>query len=338
MLLFVLQDAMMKALLGDFTVWMLISARAVVTVLVMVPLILWLGAPHRLRTPLWPLHLARAFLFATGFSMFYTAFPFMGLAEVTTIFFAAPLFTAMLAALLLGERIGPQRLACLLVGFLGVLIAMRPAGDGVGWIATLPLLCAVTYSVSQVIARRIGERETSLTLGLWTIAPSGLMIVPMGYLVNLAVAPGPGFRHLRWDWTLPAGWGIEPLLLLGAVGMAAYTLASRAYQIANASLIAPFDYTYLPIAATLGYLLWDEVPAATTLAGMALIVGSGLWLGYREVRQARRRARPAPTGEVVFVPGSPTGDIAHAADILDRAAGPGGRTGSTPPPAGRSIQ
>jgi hypothetical protein len=80
MTLFVFQDAMMKSLLGDFPVWPLLLVRAVVCSLVMVPLILYLGSPHRILTPLWPLHLARAILFAFGFSLYYAAFPFMTLA------------------------------------------------------------------------------------------------------------------------------------------------------------------------------------------------------------------------------------------------------------------
>ena len=126
MLLFVFQDGMMKALLGDFTVWMLIFARATVAVVVLVPTILLLGYPHRLLTPLWPLHFTRAALFTVGFSLYYAAFPRMGLAELTAIFFAAPLFTSIFAALFLGETIGARRITCLLIGFVGVVIAMNP--------------------------------------------------------------------------------------------------------------------------------------------------------------------------------------------------------------------
>ena len=155
-LLFAFQDGMMKSLLGDFTVWTLIVARAVVTVFVFVPVILFLGKPHRLFSPLWPLHLVRASLFAVGFSLFYTAFPFMGLAELTTIFFSAPLITAVLAALFLGETVGLRRTTCLLIGFIGVVIAMNPTGETFKLVAILPLLCAVTYSISQIMARQIG--------------------------------------------------------------------------------------------------------------------------------------------------------------------------------------
>ncbi len=317
-LLFAFQDGMMKALLGDFTVWMLILARAFVTVSILVPTILLLGKPHRLFSPLWPLHMVRALLFAFGFSMFYTAFPFMGLAALTTIFFSAPLFTALLAVVFLGETVGIRRLSCLIVGFVGVVIAMNPTGDTFNAIALLPFICAITYSLSQIIARRIGERETSLTLGLYTITLAGIFILPLGFAINHFFELGPEFRHIHWNWQIPDTRSILVLLLLGVTGMAAYTLISRAYQIANASLIAPFDYSYLPIAALMGYLGWNEVPGWHTMVGMVLIAGSGLYLGYREIQQARRPSEPPPTAGVVFVPGSPTDGLLHSSDSHDQ--------------------
>ena len=135
MTFFVGQDALMKNLLGPYTVWLLMAVRGVAAVLVLVPLILILGGRNRLLTPLWPLHLLRGVLFAFGFSLFYSAFPFMGLAEVSTIFFAAPLITAVAAALFLRESIGPHRLAALVIGFAGVLIAMAPSGEAFNWVA-----------------------------------------------------------------------------------------------------------------------------------------------------------------------------------------------------------
>ena len=317
MLLFVVQDGLMKALLGDFTVWTLIAARAIVTLAVVGPLIVILGAPHRLLTPLWPLHLARAALFAFGFTLFYTAFPFMGLAEVTTIFFSAPLMTALVATLFLGEKIGVHRTACLVIGFVGVLIAMNPTSDAFQWVAVFPLITAATYAVSQVIARQIGDRETTLTLGFYTVVLCGVLVAPLGYAVNQLFEIGPEFRHIRWDWTVPAD-SLPMLVFIGLNGMVGYMLISRAYQIADASVVAPFDYTYLPFAAVMAYVVWDEVPSWNTIIGMALIIGSGLYLGYREVRQSRRVLEPAPTAEVAFNPGAPIGAIAHASDVVER--------------------
>lgn len=80
------EDLLIKGMLNDYPVWMLIFVRALVALTTLLPLVLWLGVPHRIITPLWPWYLLRAVLFAAGFAMFYSAFPFMGLAEVTTLF------------------------------------------------------------------------------------------------------------------------------------------------------------------------------------------------------------------------------------------------------------
>ena len=314
MLLFVGQDVLMKGMLTFYPVWMLIFVRSIVALMTLLPLVLWLGAPHRIFTPLWPWYLARAMLFASGFAMFYAAFPFMGLAEVTTLFFAAPLMTATLAALFLQEKIGLHRSAALLVGFAGVVIAMNPTGGDFGWISILPLLCALTYAISQIIVRKIGEQDTSLVIGLYTISFSGLLIVPMGFAVSQVIVITPELNHLRMDWPVPKAEGIAMLALLGAIGTVAYTLVSRAYQIASASVIAPFDYSYLPLAALLGYLLWGEIPPHTTFVGMVLIVASGMYTAYRELRVNRTANDNPPTAQTVFTPGGPAVVLVDALD------------------------
>jgi drug/metabolite transporter (DMT)-like permease len=303
MLLFVFQDAMMKSLLGDFPVWPLLLVRAVVCTLVMVPLILYLGPPHRVLTPLWPLHLARAMLFAFGFSLYYAAFPFMTLAAVTTIFFAAPLLTAVFAAIFLKEHIGIHRSGALVLGFAGVIIAMKPGADSFEWVSVLPLICACSYAVSQMLARRIGHRDTAMVAGAYTIILAGLLVLPLGWALNALFDIGAKAAHLRWSWEAFT-FGILPwLFLLGALGMVAWTLLSRAYQIADVGAVAPFEYAYLPLAATLGYLAFDEVPTWNTLTGMALIIVSGVYIGYREVVNARNSIMP--TVEATFAPGDP---------------------------------
>ncbi|MEM5473589.1 DMT family transporter [Hoeflea sp. AS60] len=302
---FVGQDLMVKELLGAQPLWMLIFARACVSVLVLAPLIVWLGGKHRLYTPLWPIHLVRAFLLTGGFAMFYAAFPFMPLAEVSTIFFSAPLFIGILAALFLGERMGPHRIGALVVGFTGVLIAMAPGHASFQWVALLPLMCALTYAASMILTRRVGDGESSLTMGLWTIGGSGVMIWPLGWLVNAVVPMGPEFYHLRLELIVPEASQLANLALLGVVGMTGYILLSRAYQVANASLIAPFDYAYLPFAAMAAWFFWGEVPALNTLAGMALIIGAELYIGYRELRAPERAETPAPVGETLIATGVP---------------------------------
>lgn len=315
MAFFVVQDGMMKTLLDDYSVWQLIVTRGLMAVLVMVPLILLLGRPHRLWTPMWGLHLVRAFLMATGFAMFYTAFPFMGLAEVSTIFFAAPLIIALLAALWLGESIGPHRIGALIVGFIGVLIAMNPTGDAFSWVAILPFGCAVFYAIAQILARRIGDRETTLTTALYTLVFSGLLIVPFGWLTNVLLDLPVEYHHLQFAWVFPQGWEMARLALMGMMGLAGYFAMTRAYQVTSASLVAPFDYSYLPMASAMAYFMWDEVPGPSTLIGMALIIGSGLYLGYRELRSSRATLSPHPVAEASIAPGNPVAPLTVTLDV-----------------------
>jgi drug/metabolite transporter (DMT)-like permease len=303
MTLFVFQDAMMKSLLGEFPIWPLLFVRAVICSLVMVPMILYLGPPHRILTPLWGLHVTRALLFAFGFSLYYTAFPFMTLAAATTIFFAAPLITAVFASVFLKEHIGIHRISALVLGFVGVIIAMKPGADSFQWVSVLPLICAFSYATSQMLARRIGDRDTAIVAGAYTIILAGLIVLPLGWSLNVLFDIGTHAAHLQWNWDA-FSFGILPwLILLGAIGMVGWTLLSRAYQIADVGAVAPFEYAYLPMAAVLGYVGFDEIPSWNTLVGMALIIVSGIYIAFREIVSARQSIKP--NVEASFAPGNP---------------------------------
>ena len=314
MFFFVIQDALMKSLLETNTIWLLMFVRSVVALAVLVPVILWIGMPHSLRSSLWKLHLIRGGLFSVGFSCFYAAFPFMGLAEATTIFFSAPLITTLLAAFWLKETIGPHRTGALAIGFIGVVIAINPTSEAFTWVAILPLLSAASYAAAQIIARKIGDRESSLTVGLYTLVFSGIIILAIGWMINQLIGNllTDEYRHIRWKFSAEYSniWYI--LTILGLSGMIGYILLSRAYQVANASLVAPFDYCYLPFATTLGYFLWGEVPPPATFVGMSMIVGGGLYLGYRELRFIRHTSKQPVVAETIFAPSNP-----HTAQIPD---------------------
>lgn len=301
MMLFAGQDGLMKLLLGTLPLWNLITVRSVTALLILVPLILYLGGSHRLTTPFWRLHLLRAFLFALGFTLFYTAFPFMTLASVTTIFFAGPLILSLLAVIFLGEKISIYRIVALIVGFSGIITIMGPGSDSFQWVSVLPLACAATYAVSQIIMRRIGEQESSLTMGLYTLCFSAFFFVGAGWTLNTVFSLPDTFSHLRWDWSGfdldNAGW----LIALGIIGMFGFILICRAYQVADATLMAPFEYSYIPIATLVGYFAWGEVPKSNTFIGMALIISSGVFIGYREIIAARRQHVLPPTAGTSFV-------------------------------------
>jgi drug/metabolite transporter (DMT)-like permease len=251
------------------------------------------------------LYVLRGALFAVGFSLFYAGFPYMTFANLVTIFFAAPLITAVMAAIFLGERIRIHRKVALAVGFLGVIISMKPGSDSFQWVSLLPLFCAMSYAISQIAVRHVGSRDSTLIIGLYTIVCAGVFVVPISWALNALVDLGEHAPHLAFRWFVPTLDALLMLIALGVVGMAGYILLSRAYQVGDASAIAPFEYIYVPIAAALGYFAWGEVPVWNTLVGMALIIVSGIYIGRREMADARRAKTPAPTAETPFVPGYP---------------------------------
>lgn len=329
MTLFAAQDAMMKDLLGSYSVWQLIATRSIVTLIILVPVILYLGGEHRLYSPFWRVHVIRAAFFAFGFSMFYAGFPYMSLASLVTIFFAAPLITATMAAVFLGETIGTHRRAALLVGLVGVVIAMKPGSDTFQWVSLLPLVCAISYAVNQMLVRHIGERDSTLTIGLYTICFAGVFVVPLGWMMNAVFGIGAVAPHLAFKWAITSPESVAILAILGVIGMVAYILLSRAYQIADVGAIAPFEYGYLPIAATLGYFAWGEIPTWHTLTGMVLIIAGGIYLGHRELKHARRARTPAPTAESPFVPGHPPPPINNGGQAMATSPSATGLSGPT---------
>ncbi|MEM9845612.1 MAG: DMT family transporter [Pseudomonadota bacterium] len=305
MCFFAVQDALMKEYLPSYSIWALLFLRSCMAVVVLGPLILLIGGARMLRTRLMHIHCLRGALFAIGFAVFYMAFPFMGLAEATTIFFSAPLIIALMAILFLGERIGPHRIAALTMGFVGVLIAINPTGSVFTWISLLPLISAVLYAASQILARHVGDRESSLTVGLYTLMWSGPVVLAMGFILNQIFTFEAEFSHMIWDYPDVPLAHILPLLCLGGAGLTGYVLLSRAYQAAEPSKISLFDYSYLPIATAIAWVIWSEVPPTNTIIGMILVILSGVYIGIREMRQNEDTQDPAPVSETLTAPGNP---------------------------------
>ncbi len=314
MTFFAAQDALMKEYLPSYTIWMLLFLRSCMAVLVLVPLIVIIGSPSMLRTQFMWVHLVRGSLFAVGFSIFYMAFPFMGLAEATTIFFSAPLIIAVMAVVFLKERIGEHRIGALALGFVGVLIAINPTSLVFTWISLLPLLSAVLYAASQILARHIGERESSLTVGLYTLAVSGPIVLVMGFVMNQFLTFGPEFSHLRWAFPSIPMDHVIGILCIGVTGLTGYVLLSRAYQVAEPSRISLFDYCYLPIATTMAFVFFAEVPPLNTVIGMVLVVVSGVYIGIREMRHSHQSDDPAAVSETLMAPGFPAPDAGTSPD------------------------
>jgi len=274
------QDAVAKWLSQDYGIAQIIVARG----LVGLPLILVLiratqgwGA-LRMRRP-W-LTLLRGLLMAGSAFFFIAGLRHLSLASAWAVAFTAPLMMTALSPVMLGETVGWRRWSGVLVGFLGVLVVVRP-GLGAFQPASLYILAtAVCYALNFVLARKQAADETA-QVSVFYIT-----------LVQLVIALPFAVLH----WQAPAGSLDAGLFVLaGLLGVAAMLFLTEAFRVAPAAVVAPFDYSAMIWAVLWGWVIWRDWPDAATWAGSALIVGAGLYVLHRETvnaRRARRSGRP----------------------------------------------
>ena len=274
-LLLTVNDSLVKWLAADYPTGQILAVRSGFTLLVVALLVRRAGGLRALRVNAPAVQGLRAGMVVAGTVLYVVALIHLPLADVVTLTFALPLFVTAMAGPLLGERVGPRRWAAVGVGFVGVLLIVRPSGEGPAWASLLPLAAAFSGACRDILTRRMAATETAEA----TLAVTTLAVCLTGVL-----------------WMLVAGARAMPpahvaLLALAGVllGLAHYLLIA-AFAHAEAALIIPFKYTALIWATLIGYVVWDHVPGAWTWAGAALIVGSGLFVAYRE----RRAARIAP--------------------------------------------
>lgn len=232
------------------------------------------------------MNLLRGVLHGAASLLFFVAVKYMPLADVFAIYFVEPFMLTAMSAAFLGERVGWRRWLAIAVGFGGALIVIQPSFAIFGLTALLPVACAFLYSLYLFLNRAIGEGDSPLTMQ--TISGFGGMMFMAG---ALAVGNGAGLQNFELSLPqTPLALGL--LLILGSLSGYAHLLVVRAFRMAPLSLLAPFQYFEIISATILGYALFGDFPNFWKWVGIAIIVGSGLFIIWRE-RAAARNAGPA---------------------------------------------
>ncbi len=264
---FSMMDAGLKLLSAHYPPFQVAALRGAASLpLVLAWALLSTGLAPLLRVR-WSLHLLRGVLGITMMASFVSALRTLPLATAYSIFFVAPLLITALSGPLLGERVGPRRWTAIAIGLVGVVVLLRPSGEGMLSLAALSvLLAALMYAVSAMTVRVLARSDSTQAMVVWLMA---MMAVGAGLLAL------PHWVALRaQDAWLIAGVGIA-----GAAGQ--YTI-TEAFRMGEASLLAPLEYTALVWGVLLDVTLWGVVPDAVTWTGAAIIVASGLYLLRRE--------------------------------------------------------
>jgi drug/metabolite transporter (DMT)-like permease len=203
---------------------------------------------------------------------------------VVALWFTVPLFVTALAGTFLGEKVGLRRWAAAIVGFIGVLIIVRPLADSFTLASLLPVASALTYSISALMARRMGETESAPVMSFYQNLVYLLVALVMAAFFGSGGFEGTGDPSLEF---LVRGWvdpGLRDLALLAACGVIASiatVLLAQAYRMAEANFVACFEYSAIIWATLGGYLFWNEVPDLYSFVGAGLIVIAGFYVLFR---------------------------------------------------------
>jgi len=251
-----LDAIIVRSLAGEVHPLMIGFFRSFFGLLVVSP---WIVARIGLRaSPYRVLHAVRAGLKLASLVTLFIAFAHAPLADATAINFTMPVFLVLGAWLLLGERVGIASVVGIFAGLVGVVIIIRPGASGFDQWLLFALAGAILTAASQLMLRRMALRDSTDRLVAWNL----IMTVPLGLIVMLPV------------WSMPTWNQLGLLAVQGVLGALNMTLITRAFGLANASVLAPFDFLRLPIVALMAFTLFGETPAAQTWIGAALIIGA----------------------------------------------------------------
>ncbi len=273
-------DAAIKVLIDSgMAVLQILALRSWLVVPLMAAWALRNGGLQSVKTGRVKLHLLRVGLGTGAPLFFFTSLKTMPLADATTIFFGSTFIMTALSAVLLKEPVGPHRWASVVVGFAGVVIAMRPAGLLSGEALTdmgalYAFGASVSYSCFVLVTRKLGTSEGALKQVLYFHIWLGVL----------------GTASLPFTYRPFSAEEVAIVALVGMLVVGGHLSMTRAFSIAPVGLVAPFEYSALIWATGLGFMLWGDVPGPQVVVGATVIVASGLYLIYRETRTAKRAA------------------------------------------------
>jgi len=292
LLIFSLQDIAVKWIGGSYPILEIVIFRG----LVAMPITLLFfrlegrsGLPTTKQRKLEYVHGLFLFLSYTTYFMGLAALP---LAEIAAIRFSAPLMITALSVVLLGEKVSPNRWVALSIGFIGVLIIVRPGSTNFNIGSVFILLSTLFYALSAMLTRRLQTTDSSATMAYYS---SLFYLVAAAVLAPLAIAVGPtpsappSIAFLFHAWTMPTLLDLIVMAGLGLVWAGGMYFMARAYSMALASVVAPFEYVTLPINTMWGLVLWHQFPTWSTLAGAGLTLLSGLYTLVQDQKEASKQ-------------------------------------------------
>lgn len=275
--LFSFNDALAKWLLATYSVGEMLLIRGIAGMIVVAPFVWRAGLTPFRAAPRPGLQVLRVLLSSTEVVMFFWAVTYLPLADTITFYLAGPIYVTALSAVLLGEAVGWRRWGAVIVGFAGVVIALRPSPATLTVPALIALAGSVFYALLMIVTRHL--RGTSDI-----VLATGQIVAALVY--GLVMAP--------FGWVSPSPADVALMALLGVVAVVALMSINRSLKLAPASVVVPYQYTLIVWAVVFGYLVFGDVPPLHVLVGAVIIIAAGLYIFVREQTQGRDSAAPSP--------------------------------------------
>ena len=293
---FSLQDVILKRLSGDYPLYQAMIIRSLTAVPLLLIIVRWLdGRLTTITTPNWGLMLARGLLNFLAYTAYYLGLAAMPLADTVALFFTAPLFITLAAAVVFKERIGTTTIVALLAGFIGMLMIFNPTGSVFDPAALLPVLGALGYALTQLATRALGRTETAAAMTFWgnlTFLASALALAAVFGSGAYDGATHPSLAFLTRGWQAMPPRDLMLFMACGGIAAVGLSLLTYAYRVAPSSIVAPFEYSFIIWGVLWGWLFWSQLPTTLAWAGIALLIAAGLLV----IRAEAQTKKAAPEG------------------------------------------
>lgn len=284
--LFSIQDLIIKYFSGHHSVLQIVFIRCVIAALLLFLVMKVLpGKQAFIASRPW-LMLARGLLGFLSYLCYYMAIAAMPLAEVVSITFSMPLFVTLLSAFVLGEKVGIHRWSVVVTGFIGVLLIISPDGDFDSLSVGLALTASISYAAHTLITKLMSHDNHPLTMSfntliIFSIASGVLSLVVYSGRLEIGSSHS-SLAFLERGWIVPNTEEWIFLIIIALIAAIGFFCMTKAYCMAEASAISPFEFTYILWAVVFGIVLWQEIPGPTTYIGIAVLVSSNIYISYRE--------------------------------------------------------
>lgn len=287
MLIISLQNIAIKWIGGDYPVLEIVILRNLVALPFTLLFFRYEGGRRLPTTQRHKLEILRGLLLFLSYTTYMMGLAALPLAEIEALRFSGPLLITILSVVMLGEKVNIRRWLAIVVGFIGVLLIIRPGSASFNLGSIFILISVLFYALTVIITRKLQTTDSSATMAYFSsfvYLAAALILVPFTTLIGENPDAHPSIAFLFRSWSIPSFLDLIMMSGLGLVWAGWMYFMSRAYSLAQASVAAPFEYVSLLISIFWGYVIWREVPTVMTIAGAALTLLSGMYILYRERR------------------------------------------------------